>query len=423
MQPAIIIVDDEKIILNTLKAQLKTNLKNDYTIEMAESGEEALEILDELISDGIEIPLVISDQIMPGLKGNELLKSIHTKLPKTLTVLLTGQADAEAVGNAVNSAKLYRYIGKPWDETDLLLTVKEAIRSYFQDKDLESKNVELKDLNIELKKKVETFYKFVPTQFLEILEQKEFEEIKLGVCTECNLSVMFSDIRSFTKLSERISPQENIKFLNSYLANMGPIIRKHHGFIDKFIGDAVMGLFQNPDNSVQAAIAKLIHLKQYNIYRKKTGYVPIKIGIGINTGFLMLGTIGENNRIETTVIGDVVNLASRIERLTKIYHTPILISEYTMNGLEDISKYSIRFIDKVKVKGRDTLVNVFEVFDADTKEIHDGKIKTMEVFKEAIKLYKKNDYSKCYKLFSECLNINPGDQVVKVYLKKLKAFK
>ncbi|MCA1994490.1 MAG: PAS domain S-box protein, partial [Coleofasciculus sp. S288] len=149
-KPTIICVDDERVVLLSLRDQLKHYLGSNYSIELAESGEEALEIFAELRDEGIDIPVVISDQIMPGMKGDELLIKIHAHYPKTLKILLTGQASVEAVGNAVNAANLYRYIAKPWDETDLCLTVSEAIRSYLQDKELADKNKELAEKNAAL---------------------------------------------------------------------------------------------------------------------------------------------------------------------------------------------------------------------------------------------------------------------------------
>jgi PAS domain S-box-containing protein len=147
---AIICVDDERYVLTSLRDQLSHYLGSEYEIELAESGAEALEIFEELQESQIEIPLIISDQIMPGMKGDELLIKIHEQYPKTLKILLTGQANAEAVGKAVNFANLYRYIAKPWDKTDLCLTVTEAIRSYDQDKELAEKNETLQKINGEL---------------------------------------------------------------------------------------------------------------------------------------------------------------------------------------------------------------------------------------------------------------------------------
>ncbi len=160
-KPVIVCVDDERVVLIGLRDQLTYHLGNNYDIELAESGEEALEIFEECQLDNIDIPLVISDQIMPDMKGDELLIEIHIRYPKTLKIMLTGQASLDAIGNAVNCASLYRYIAKPWDEADLGLTVKEAIRSYIQTQQLAEKNealervnVELEKLNISLEKKV-----------------------------------------------------------------------------------------------------------------------------------------------------------------------------------------------------------------------------------------------------------------------------
>lgn len=154
MAIVVVCVDDEATILKSLRSQLRRGLGNEYRIEIAESGEEALEIFAEITAQGMEIPLLISDYIMPSMKGDELLMKIHENYPRTLNILLTGQANMEAVGNAVNHANLYRYISKPWDETDLKLTIKEALRRYEQDQELLEKNLELEKLSASLEQKV-----------------------------------------------------------------------------------------------------------------------------------------------------------------------------------------------------------------------------------------------------------------------------
>lgn len=151
----IICVDDEVIVLDALREQLLKEFKDDLLIEIAESGEEALEVYDELIEDGYEVPLVIADFIMPQMKGDDLLASIHAKSSETKKIMLTGQATIEGVGNAVNKANLYRYISKPWDKSDLILTIREALKSYNQSHTIIQQNIDLKDLNANLEKKVE----------------------------------------------------------------------------------------------------------------------------------------------------------------------------------------------------------------------------------------------------------------------------
>ncbi|NJL89736.1 MAG: response regulator [Coleofasciculaceae cyanobacterium SM2_1_6] len=150
----ILCVDDEKMILDSLYYQLRQYLGNSYHIETAETGEEAIELLAELHQNQIEIPLIICDQIMPGLKGDELLIKIHAQSPQILKILLTGQASVETVANAVNHANLYRYIAKPWDSVDLCMTITEALRSYEQSKQLVAQNETLKILNASLEQKV-----------------------------------------------------------------------------------------------------------------------------------------------------------------------------------------------------------------------------------------------------------------------------
>jgi len=149
---AILCIDDEQTILDSLKIELGDIVGNDYFIEIAQDGEEALEVLSELLEDNYEVALVISDYIMPNMRGDELLQRIHTLSPKTFKIMLTGQADIEGVGNAINHAKLYRYISKPWQADDLKLTVKEALHSYFQDKELAEKNAALQTANIDLER-------------------------------------------------------------------------------------------------------------------------------------------------------------------------------------------------------------------------------------------------------------------------------
>ncbi len=153
-KPVILCVDDEQIVMTSLKEQLKHHFSREYRIETVENGREALEIFQELLKDSVDIPVIIADHIMPVIKGDELLKQIHALAPNTLKILLTGHADADAVGNALNYANLYRYIAKPWKETDLVLTVREALRSYFRKKELEGQHAILQQMNRELQQEI-----------------------------------------------------------------------------------------------------------------------------------------------------------------------------------------------------------------------------------------------------------------------------
>jgi len=173
----ILCVDDERMVLTSLKAQLKRGLGPDYIIETAESGEEALEIIDEIQTEGADLPLVISDQIMPGCKGDDLLIIIQKRLPSSLSIMLTGHATAEAIGRALNYGKLYRYIAKPWDEVDLILTVSEAVRSFYQARTIEEQQVELSRLVSQLQEYNETLEERVKQRTYEIeVKNREIEQ-------------------------------------------------------------------------------------------------------------------------------------------------------------------------------------------------------------------------------------------------------
>ncbi len=263
-----------------------------------------------------------------------------------------------------------------------------------------------------------TFQLFVPQKFLELAGETDFTRLELGKSTTRDITILFSDIRQFTTLSESMTPEENFRFLNSYLSRMGPIIRKNGGFIDKFIGDAIMALFAEDHgrskvatatdgiqvaaegyggpsadaardgvsaaaeghggpsadaakdrvfaaagaaSAARAALAMRRELRLYNEHRRSQNFAPIDIGIGIHTGSVRLGTIGENERWEGTVIGDTVNLASRIENLSSTFTAPIVISEALLKELP--SDTPVRELDTIRVKGKKKAITVYELIE------------------------------------------------------------
>jgi PAS domain S-box-containing protein len=265
----------------------------------------------------------------------------------------------------------------------------------------------------------QAYERFVPREFLQFLDKESILDVKLGDQVQREMSVLFADIRSFTTLSESMTPEDNFKFINSYLSRMEPIIGSYQGFIDKYIGDAIMALFSGEaDNAVKAAIAMLHQLADYNQHRIQASYAPIQIGIGINTGSLMLGTVGGHNRMDGTVISDAVNLASRIESLTKDYAVSLLITHQTFSRLVHPAEYAIRKIDEVKVKGKSECVTVYEVFDADAPKVRESKIATATVFEEALALYNLDSFSEAAQRFEDCLQQNPADRVAQIYLNR-----
>jgi len=260
--------------------------------------------------------------------------------------------------------------------------------------------------------------RFIPYEFLSILDKTSILDVKLGDQVERQMSILFADIRSFTTLSEGMTPEENFRFINSYLSQMGPLIRDHHGFIDKYIGDAIMALFPNPEDAVRSGVIMLKKLETYNEGRKRAGYTPIRIGVGVNTGPMILGMLGEENRLDGTVISDTVNLASRLEGLTKTYHTPLLVSEFTMNALEDASDFRTRHVGRATIKGKTRPVTIYEVLDAEPDAVAAGKTGTAPRFENALEQYRQGQFREALKGFEECVREVPEDETAQAYAQR-----
>ncbi|MBI5658452.1 MAG: guanylate cyclase [Nitrosomonadales bacterium] len=272
--------------------------------------------------------------------------------------------------------------------------------------------------SIALLQQTETAYgRLIPRQLLTLLERDSIVDVKLGDQIERKLTIMFSDIRDFTPLSESMTPRENFEFINSYLGVMEPVIDRHRGIIDKYMGDSIMALFtQSSDDAVSGSIALLEKLEHYNAGRARAGYVPIHIGVGLNTGMVIIGTVGGANRMDSTVIGDAVNLSSRIEEATKTYRTPLLISQNTLYDLADPSKYDIRFLDRIRVKGKTQPLSLYEVFDNDPAGLRNAKRASRQKFEEAIAFYHMKEIPLAMELLAECRKIAPDDIPAQIYL-------
>jgi len=275
----------------------------------------------------------------------------------------------------------------------------------------------------QIEKLNESYARFVPKEILSHLGYDSIVEVQLGDNIQKEMTILFSDIRSFTSLSESMNPEENFKFLNSYLSRIGPIIGHQNGFIDKYIGDAVMALFPGePLDALTAAINIVNELKTYNIHRNKQGYDPISIGIGLHTGSLMLGTIGEENRMDGTVISDAVNLASRIEGLTKIYGSKIIITEKTFELIDNKDIYNYRFLGNVQVKGKKDSIKIFEIFDGDHKETLQKKNDTKKIFETGIERYFNEDFSEASLYFKQVIDYGLDCKASKYYLNRAELY-
>jgi predicted ATPase/class 3 adenylate cyclase len=208
--------------------------------------------------------------------------------------------------------------------------------------------------------------RFVPVEFLESIGRRSIVDVQLGDSAQKEMSILYSDIRDFTTLVEGMPPDQNIAFINEFLQFMEPAILHHDGFVDSYIGDAILALFVGaPERALRAAIDMLRALPLVNAQRAARRAVPLRIGIGVNTGTLTLGTIGGHERIKCGVIGDPVNLAARVEGLTKHYGVPLLATGQSIRGLVAPGGFRLRTVDRVRVKGRAEVVDLYEVYDAD----------------------------------------------------------
>lgn len=250
--------------------------------------------------------------------------------------------------------------------------------------------------------------KFIPIEFLQHLDKKDILDLKIGENVKKHMTIMFSDIRDFTSISEKLSPEENLVFINSYLSIVTPIIRRNNGFIDKYVGDGIIALFETSDFAVKAAATIIEEISEYN---KKSEY-NIRLGIGINSGDMILGTVGDDDRMDTTVISDAVNTASRLENLTKTFGADIIISESVYNGLSS-NDLVLRSLGVVNVKGRQNSVGIFEVIVETDNPVNNRKLATIQDFNNAVSHIIEHRIKEAVDILSK---LDKDDKAVEYYL-------
>ena len=241
-------------------------------------------------------------------------------------------------------------------------------------------------------------------------------------------TVLFSDIRNFTGISEELGPHPTVALLNEYFTIMVDCIQREGGMLDKFIGDAIMAVFGLPvsrgddaDRSVRAAISMITELRRWNVQRSAASKKPIDIGIGINTDKVVSGNIGSPRRMDYTIIGDGVNLASRLEGACKQYFSRILISEHTLKQLR--GTYRLREVDRVVVKGKHEPIGIYEVLDYHTEESFPNLMDAVNAFKSGLSYYRAGQWDKAIDGFAEASHLNSADQLPRVYVDRCMHFK
>ncbi len=381
----ILIVDDEPVNLKVLENHLRLQ---GYQVEKAGNGSQALEI----IQRSKPFDLIILDIMMPKMSGYEVCQKIReTYPPSSLPIVLLTAKNRVADLVEGFQAGANDYIAKPFSRDELLSRIR---------------------THLNLCRIHQVSGKFVPLEFLRSIGRESITDVRLGDQAEKIVTVLFSDIRDYTTLAETMSPSDNFQFVKSLNGRMGPIIQAQQGFVNQYLGDAIMAIFPGrPANALRASIDMQHNLRSYNQERLNRNRKPIQVGIGMHTGPLIMGVIGDDHRMDAATISDTVNTASRVESLTKYYGASILLTQDSLSQIGEPGAFNLRYLGQVQVKGKNEPVGILECFDGDPPEQAEKKLATLSVFQQGLDLYLSKDFSGALNAFQQVLGENPGDKI------------
>ncbi len=386
----ILVVDDEQVNLTVLSNHLHMN---DYRVVRAKNGEEAIALFNQENPD-----LVLLDIMMPKMSGFEVCRKLRERaaINRLPIIMLTAKDQAQDLAEGF-SAGANDYISKPFTKKELLSRIK---------------------THLELAKINRVYSDFVPAEYLSFLGHDSILDVRLGDNIHREMTIMFADIRSYTTLSESLSPQENFDFINEYLKVMGPCIKNNNGFVNHYLGDGLMALFPgSAEDAVQASIEMSRALKLFNKRLQKTGKEPIKVGIGLHFGKVIFGIIGDVFRKSGNVISDDVNISSRLEGLNKSYGSSIIVSESVLENLESTGTYPAnRYLGQVIVKGRKNEVAIYELLEVEELGERQLKLQTQDDFERGLKQYLAREFGAAADLFRRVLSTNAKDSAAQIYL-------
>ncbi len=263
--------------------------------------------------------------------------------------------------------------------------------------------------------------KFVPYEFIRSLGHQLITDVKLGDQVEKIVTVLFSDIREYTTISEQMTPEENFRFVCSFNERMGPFIRQYNGFINQYLGDAIMAIFPgNATDALAAAVAMQKEVEQFNIARLLNNQAPIQIGVGMHTGPLIMGITGDKDRMDACTISDTVNTASRLEGLTKHYKTGIILSDASLEQINNKENFHLRNLGMVQLKGKQESIKIHECFSGNTSKDIQKKAATLSLFNEGISHYLDKSFNKAHEVFMQVINENPEDRTAAFFFTNTK---
>ncbi|MEO6868239.1 MAG: adenylate/guanylate cyclase domain-containing protein, partial [Ginsengibacter sp.] len=276
---------------------------------------------------------------------------------------------------------------------------------------------EAKEREAAMRKIFDASEKFVPYQFIKSLGHEAITEVKLGDQVEKIVTVLFTDIRNYTSLSEQLTPEETFGFICLFNARMGPIIKKHNGFINQYLGDSIMAIFPlNADGALRAAIEMQREVAGLSVDLQKKTNQMIQIGIGMHTGPLIMGITGDLDRMDACTISDTVNTASRIESLTKHYKASILLTEACVEGISDKEEFLLRNLGLVQLKGKNHSIKLYECFNCESEKDIQHKKETLAIFNKGVSFYYNKSFAEAVKAFGEVLKFNPNDPTAIFFL-------
>lgn len=406
-QGNILVVDDTPANLRVLTKMLT---EHGYKVRPAPNGKIALGAIQSLAPD-----LILLDINMPEMDGYTLCETLKAT-PTTQHIPIIFISALNQIEDKVKAFQVggVDYITKPFQLEEVLARVKTHLTLSQLQTHLESKvnqrTEELHNLN-------QAYERFVPREFLSQLNKDCITDVELGHHVHQQMTVMLSDIKRFTLLSKKMQPAENFEFINDYLAQLNPIIHQYHGYIDTYMGDAVMSLFpHSSDDALNAIIAIQYALAQFNQQRTKNNQPIIYTGSGIHTGDVMLGVIGGVERLQGTIISDVVKYAGRLEELTRLYHADVLVSKAVLQQLT--GSYHHRYVDSVRIQGSSKKMAVYEILEGDYNTTIQQKRDTLTQFNQAIQHYKDEDLTTAKTLFTQIAEHSPKDKVTQLYIKR-----
>jgi adenylate cyclase len=338
-------------------------------------------------------------------------------LPEVKTVLYAALKVNHRVMGAIILAR-HELIQYTAADLKLLTTLGLQSSSAIESALLYEKNIrEAKEREEAMRRVYEASGKFVPFEFIRSLGKEFITDVRLGDHIEKVVTVLFTDIRDYTTLSEQMTPEENFHFVCSLNESIGPMIKKYNGFVNQYLGDSIMAIFPgSATDALNAAIDMQKKVQEFNRIRKVNNQVPIKIGIGMHTGPLVMGITGDLERMDAATISDTVNTASRIESLTKYYRANILLSDASLEQIQQQETFHLRPLGRVQVKGKKAPVGIFECFSGNTEEEIYKKEKTLSAFNNGMIHYLNKSFSDAIDSFSEVTRSHPEDLTAEFFL-------